>query len=95
MNTKDFIREKSRKCRISEDDVKNILTLFWKEVTCGLKGNKHIAFRNFGTFSVVSEKGKWCRNPQTGQEIKIPEQKKVRFKPSKQLKQLLRNQDKL
>jgi DNA-binding protein HU-beta len=41
----------------------------------------------FGTFAVSNQKERKGRNPQTGEEIKIPERKVVRFKPGKNLKE--------
>ena len=43
----------------------------------------------FGSFSVVSRKGRMGRNPQTGQPIKIKPSKSVKFRPGKDFKAML------
>ncbi|KPJ60515.1 MAG: DNA-binding protein [Latescibacteria bacterium DG_63] len=43
----------------------------------------------FGSFSVAKRKGRIGRNPRTGEEIKIPPSKTVRFRPGSAYKNLL------
>jgi DNA-binding protein HU-beta len=43
----------------------------------------------FGSFTVVSRKGRMGRNPQTGAPIKIKPSKSVKFRPGKDFKSLL------
>jgi nucleoid DNA-binding protein len=43
----------------------------------------------FGSFSVVSRKGRMGRNPQTGQPMKIKPSKSVKFRPGKDFKSML------
>jgi DNA-binding protein HU-beta len=43
----------------------------------------------FGSFSVVSRKGRMGRNPQTGAPIKIKPSKSVKFRPGKDFKNML------
>ena len=43
----------------------------------------------FGSFSVAKRKGRIGRNPRTGEEIKIPPSKTVRFRPGSAYKTLL------
>ncbi len=49
------------------------------------RGNR-IELRGFGVFSVKPRKTGIGRNPRTGDVVKIPPGKAVRFKPGKQLK---------
>ncbi|MGD8627644.1 MAG: HU family DNA-binding protein [bacterium] len=43
----------------------------------------------FGSFTVVSRKGRMGRNPQTGEPIKIKPSKSVKFRPGKDFKSML------
>ena len=43
----------------------------------------------FGSFTVVSRKGRMGRNPQTGAPIKIKPSKSVKFRPGKDFKSML------
>ena len=45
-----------------------------------------VSLVGFGSFSVSKRSARSGRNPRTGQEIKIPAQNTVRFRPGAQLK---------
>lgn len=51
--------------------------------------NEKIQLRDFGSFSVTTVPARKGRNPQTGEEVDIPEKKRVLFKPSKTFKNYL------
>ena len=49
-----------------------------------------VQIRDFGTFFIKRLKEKYSsRNPKTGELIYVPEKNKVRFKPSKKLKDFI------
>lgn len=48
-----------------------------------LAKGKEVKISDFGTFKVVRRKARKGRNPQTGEEIRIPAKKKLVFKASK------------
>ncbi|HPD57422.1 MAG TPA: HU family DNA-binding protein [Smithellaceae bacterium] len=48
------------------------------------KGGK-ISLVGFGTFSISKRKAREGRNPKTGETLKIPAKKVVKFKPGKEL----------
>lgn len=50
--------------------------------------------RGFGSLAVVNCAEKTARNISTGQPIVVPAHKSVKFKPSKELKELLNNEQK-
>ncbi len=50
---------------------------------------KGVAIIGFGTFQVGVRKARTGRNPQTGETIKIPKSKTVRFKAGKAFKDAL------
>jgi DNA-binding protein HU-beta len=52
-----------------------------------LKNGDSVAVSGFGGFKVVERKARKGRNPRTGQEIKIPASKTVKFTPGKALKE--------
>jgi DNA-binding protein HU-beta len=51
-----------------------------------LAEGREVRVLNFGTFVVADRKATKGRNPQTGEEIDIPETKVVRFRPGKVLR---------
>jgi nucleoid DNA-binding protein len=55
-----------------------------------LKKGDSITFVGFGTFKTAQRKARTARNPQTGDAIKIPKRRVVRFTAGKALKELVR-----
>ena len=55
-----------------------------------LKRGDEIKLAGFGNFDIKHTKAREGRNPATGATISIPAGKKPRFKPSKQLKELVK-----
>jgi DNA-binding protein HU-beta len=51
-----------------------------------LSDGESVIIRKFGSFEVYDSKRRKGRNLKTGEEVPIPPQKVVRFKPSKKLK---------
>jgi DNA-binding protein HU-beta len=54
-----------------------------------LKKGDPVAISGFGVFKVVERKARKGRNPRTGEEIRIPASKAVKFTPGKALKENL------
>ncbi|MBI3078373.1 MAG: HU family DNA-binding protein [Deltaproteobacteria bacterium] len=54
-----------------------------------LKKGERIALPGLGSLSVAMRKARMGRNPQTGEPLKIPASKKVRFSAAKELKEML------
>jgi DNA-binding protein HU-beta len=54
-----------------------------------LKKGESITISGFGSFKVVERKARKGRNPRSGEEIKIPASKAVKFTPGKALKEML------
>lgn len=74
----------SKKCAV------DCLNAILGEITKGLKTGKDIVLTGFGTFSVSKRKARIGRNPQTGETLKIPAKKAVKFKPGKSLKEAVK-----
>ena len=57
-----------------------------------LKEEKKVNFIGFGSFEVRERNARTGRNPQTGEEIKIPKRKTPAFKPGKELRDIVRGE---
>jgi DNA-binding protein HU-beta len=55
-------------------------------ITRSLKKGEPITFVGFGTFKTAQRKARTARNPQTGEAVKVPKRRVVRFTPGKALK---------
>lgn len=51
----------------------------------GLVKGEEISFLGFGKFEVTERAARTCRNPQTGEEMKVEAKKAVKFKAGKAL----------
>lgn len=65
-----------RACREAIDTISSV-------ITDSLARGEKVTLVSFGSFRVVKRKARRGRNPQTGQEIKIPAKDVVRFRPGK------------
>ena len=55
-------------------------------ITRALRKGDPITFVGFGTFKTSQRRARLARNPRTGDAIKIPKRRVVRFTPGKALK---------
>ena len=76
--------------KLNQEDIEDVINIFLSSLQKGLLEGKKIELRGFGTFFIKKIKEKYTsRNPKTGELIYVPEKNKVRFKPTKGLKELL------
>ncbi len=69
--------------RIVKDIIQGFLTTVENEVT----GGRKLRIDRVGILQVKDRAARMGRNPQTGEEIKIPASKKIAFRPAKSLKE--------
>ena len=76
---------------------KKIIDLFLEDIikilTNNIKENKKVKISSFGTFVVRNKKNRIGRNPKTKEEKKISERNVLIFKPSKELKKYINNNE--
>jgi DNA-binding protein HU-beta len=70
---------------IIKSQAEKALDGFVSAVSAALSGGDKITLVGFGTFSVGTRSQREGRNPRTGEKIKIPESKVVKFKAGKTL----------
>ena len=75
--------------KISENLLEDILSI----VVQNLKKHKKLKISNFGTFSVRLKKSRFGRNPKTKEKKLISERNVVLFKPSKDFKNYINNNE--
>ena len=75
--------------KISENLLEDILSI----VVQNLKKHKKLKISNFGTFSIRSKKSRLGRNPKTKEKKLISERNVVLFKPSKDFKNYINNNE--
>ena len=86
MTKGDLISNIAKQATISKASAEKIVNSFTESVIKTLKKGAKLTLPGFGTFSVVKRRARKGRNPQNGDEIKIPATKAAKFKAGKLLK---------
>jgi len=74
--------------KINKNDLDNIVSSIFNQITKNLLEGNPVEIRNFGRWSLKNIKERYnSRNPKTGEIIYVPEKKKISFKMSKKLKE--------
>ena len=90
MTKAELIAQVAVEAQVRKVDAEKAVNSFIRIVSQTLKSKGRMALAGFGTFAVAQRKAREGRNPQTGKPIKIPATKVVKFKPGKQLKDLVK-----
>ncbi len=80
----------SKEAKISKAAAEKALNALISAVKKALKKGERLTLPGFISMSVGRRKARKGRNPQTGQEIKIPAGKVVKFKAGKALKDAIK-----
>ena len=89
MTKKEIIEAVSDRTGIHRAAVANIIEQAMEVCAEAFQRNESIFLRGFGTFECVTRKAKKARDIRAGKTIDIPEQVNVRFKLSKNIKNLM------
>jgi DNA-binding protein HU-beta len=85
MNKQELIDAISKESKLSKATSKKALESLTKTVKKTLKKGDKVILVGYGTFSVVKRAARMGKNPRTGQTIKIPAKKAVKFKAGAEL----------
>lgn len=86
MNRSELIDAIAKQTGSTKVDTDRLLTAFIDTVEKNIKKDDGVRLVGFGTFSVSKRKSRVGRNPQTGEEIKIPARTVPVFRPGSNLK---------
>ncbi len=91
MSKPEIIKQlKNQYPKLTHSDIEIIIEVFCETIQKALVDGSKVEIRGFGTFFIKKIKEKHsARNPKTGEIIYIPEKNKVRFRPSKKLKEFI------
>ena len=91
LTKKDLVNIVYMQIGFSKQISENLIDEFFSLISSNLLKKKAVKIAKFGTFSIKSKKSRIGRNPRTKEEKIISERDVVLFKPSKELKKLLNN----
>ena len=78
---------------ISKTEASEIVDQFFEEIINDLVDGNSVKLTSFGTFSVRHKKERIGRNPKTKKEAVISERNVILFKPSKELKNYINDEN--
>lgn len=89
MNKAELIAAVAEKTGDPKTKVGESVDALFDVLTEALVKNDEIRIPGFGVFAVVETAARKARNPQTGEEVKVPAGRRARFRPGKALKDAL------
>ena len=91
MSRQNLIKKlKKKNPNLNNKETEEIINIFCETIEKGLKQGRKIELRGFGTFFIKKIKEKYnARNPKTKELIYVPRKNKVRFRPSRKLKNFI------
>ena len=90
MTKADLVAKIAEKAGLSKADAQRALDTTMHAIEATLVKDGKVTLTGFGTFVVEKRKARTGRNPRTGDKIKIPASKAVKFRPGKILKDAVR-----
>ena len=72
-------------------DLSKFVDIILEEIKRALRRSDSVELRNFGRFSVKTQKASIRRNPRTGEKVSVPEKKVISWKMSKEMFKKINN----
>ncbi len=86
----DLLKQLSRTYpNLLKKDLLKIFDIFLNEIKIALKNGERVELRGWGVFYQKTQKSRNSRNPKTSETVYTPEKKKINFKMSKELFELV------
>ena len=92
MTKADLVEQISTETRVSKNHTALIVDSLLDAFCRALSEGKHLEIRGFGTFKVRERRARRARNPRSGTEVMVPAKLVPVFKPSKELKAMVLEQ---
>ncbi|MDR1657752.1 MAG: HU family DNA-binding protein [Deltaproteobacteria bacterium] len=89
MKKAELIATVAEETGMSQVATKAIIDCLLKTIIQTAKKDKRLALYGLGVFRVVKRAKRTCRNPQTGEEIKVKAYNSLSFRPARSIKALL------
>jgi len=93
MTKADLIEEVARVVEFTRKESEIIVEAIFDSVVNALREDDKIEIRGFGSFRTRQRQSRIGRNPKTGARVDVPAKRVPFFKPSKELKDLVNEQD--
>ncbi len=85
MNKSQLINAVAEQTNLTKNDVKKAIDVFFDMAEQKLQQGDKIVISGFGVFSVAQVSERVGRNPRTGEQVRIPARRSVRFRSSMEI----------
>jgi DNA-binding protein HU-beta len=85
----ELVEQLSEKTGLQKKDAEKVLETLVNVIQESLKRGEKVNMAGLGTFVVFQKKARMARNPKTGESVQVAAKRAPKFKPGKQLKELL------
>jgi len=89
MNKGELITRIAENADLSIEQATEVMNTLLYTIGDSLRDGNKVYLFGFGTFTSKERKSRAGRNPQTGEQIIIPSKNVVKFKPGKELEEIL------
>jgi integration host factor subunit beta len=85
MTKADLMEEVSRAVKITSKESEIVVDAIFNTLIDALRRADKVEVRGFGSFRIHQRRSRVGRNPRTGARVEVPSKKIARFKPGKEL----------
>ncbi len=91
MNKSDVIERVAGAAEVGKQQAERVLDAFFDTVKSAVGSGDRVGWPGFGSFSATQRTARTGRNPQTGQPVKIPASRAVKFSAGSALKDFMKS----
>jgi integration host factor subunit beta len=89
MTKAELVEDVARAAELTKKDAERVVEIVFESIIETLNQGEKIELRGFGSFRVRERGARRGRNPKTGDPVSIPAKRVPYFKPGKELKELI------
>ena len=93
MTKAELVEDVARAAELTKKDAERLVEIVFESIIETLNHGEKIELRGFGSFRVRERGARRGRNPKTGDPVDIPAKRVPYFKPGKELKELINEDD--
>ena len=93
MTKAELVEDVARAAELTKKDAERLVEIVFESIIDTLNQGEKIELRGFGSFRVRERGARRGRNPKTGDPVDIPAKRVPYFKPGKELKELINDED--
>ncbi len=93
MTKAELVEQVARNTELTKKHAEIIVNTVFESIVDSLKSGEKIELRGFGSFRIRQRNARIGRNPKTGEKVHVPAKSIPYFKPGKDLREMLNEDD--